>query len=321
MNKSVIESLIKIADNLDNLGYLREASVVDRIAQELSPGNNVASMDYKTDIEKYKSFLQSGNLEAANILKDDVISKYDEQKKLAFLGQANKIKNQLADKYNKIDSYTDDQLYNLLDNYGINNAKDLKTLNVSWNKMMTDLKNKKLLSEEKQDILMYTYRNVAAKFGYSRFNSNITGNFDIDIANYNRLIYNRIFTEASSVLSQVLSSEKYTPQQKEIFKLRADSSMNSVQNQSNKDFAYGSINDANVIENAKDFGVYNAKNINEFNAAWNKVLNYYKTNKFSIDEKNPQAPTMYARPGVAYQLENFKKEIMIQKGFTKLPSS
>jgi hypothetical protein len=75
------------------------------------------------------------------------------------------------------------------------------------------------------------------------------------------------------------------------------------------------------VDNAKGFGVYNAKNIKEFNIAWNKLINFYNTNKFDKDEKNPQAPTIYNKPGVAYQLENFKKEIMIQKGFTKIPSS
>ena len=321
MNKDLINSLIKVASSLDSIGLVREASVVDRIAQELSPGNNVASMDYKTDIEKYKSFLQSGNLEAANILEDDVISKYDEQSKLAFLAQALKIEQQIYAKYNKIDSYTEDQLYNLLDNYGINNAKDLKTLNLSWNKMMQDLKNKKLLTGNKENILRQTYRNVAAKFGFNRFNSNITGNFNTDLGMYERLLANRLFSEASGLLSQVLSSDKYSPKQKEIFKLRADSDFNALETQSNIDLSLGGLNEDSLISNANNFGVYRARNINEFNIAWNKLINYYKTNKSYEDKKNPKAPMIYAGPGVAYQLENFRKELMIQKGFTKSPSS
>lgn len=318
MNKDLINSLIKVASSLDSIGLVKEANVVDRIAQELSPGNNVASMDYKTDIVKYKSLLQSGNLEAANTLKDNVISRYDEQKKLAFLAQAVKIEMQLGNKYNKEDSYTDDQLNNLLNNYGIYKAQDLKTLNLSWNKMMQDLKNKKLLTDNKEDILHNTYKNVATKFGYSRFNSNITGNFNTDMDNYYRLISNRLFTEAGSIMSQVLSSEKYTPQQKEIFKLRADSYFNSLENQSNKSFNIGGISRGYLTDKAKEFGVYNASNINQFNAAWNKLINFLKKEKW--DDK-PQSPITYNFPGVAYELENFKKEIMIQKGFTKLPSS
>jgi hypothetical protein len=116
----------------------------------------------------------------------------------------------------------------------------------------------------------------------------------------------------------VLSSDKYSAQQKEIFKLRADSAFNNEKTKSNKDFNLGGVD---FVDRAKDFGVYNAKNIKEFNIAWNKLINFYKTNKFSNDEKNPQAPTIYNTPGAAYQLENFKKEIMIQKGFTKIPSS
>jgi hypothetical protein len=321
MNKDLINSLIKVASSLDSIGLVKEASVVDRIAQELSPGNNVASMDYKTDIIKYKSLLQSGNLQAANILKDNVISKYDEQKKLAFLAQANKIQDQLGNKYNKLSNITDDQLNNLLVRYKIYDAADLKSFNLSWNKMMQDLKSKNFVNDDNDRIFIMTYRNLAAKFGYTRFNSNITGNFNTDMDNYARLILNRLFTEASSLLSQVFNSNKYSRQQKEIFKLKADSYFNSLENQSNKDFNYAGIDEKALISDAKDLGVYSAKNINEFNAAWKKLLNYYKTEKFTVDEKNPQAPTMYKTPGVAYQLENFRKEIMIQKGFTKLPSN
>jgi hypothetical protein len=135
------------------------------------------------------------------------------------------------------------------------------------------------------------------------------------------MIYNRLFTEASSLLSQVLNNDKYTPQQKEIFKLRADSSFDSLENQSNKDFLYGGLDNDSMIDTAKNFGVYKARNIKEFNSAWNKLLNDYKARKFDKDQKNPKAPTIYASPGVPYQLENFKKEIMIQQGFTKIPSS
>lgn len=320
MNKDLIISLIKVASSLDSIGLVKEANVVDRIAQELSPGNNVASMDYKTDIEKYKSFLQSGNLEAANILKDNVISRYDEQKKLAFLAQANKIQDQLGNTYSKLSNITDDQLNNLLVRYKIYAAADLKSFNLSWNKMMQDLKSKNFVNDDNETIFTQTYRNLATKFGYTRFNSNITGNFNTDLENYARMILNRLFTEANSLLSQVLSSDKYSTQQKEIFKLRADSYVNIEKTKSNKDFESG-INANNLFDKATEFGVYNAKNIKELDIAWNKLINYLKTNKFSREEKNPQAPTMYFGPGVAYQLENFRKEIMIQKGFTKLPSS
>lgn len=35
MNKDLINSLIKVANNLDNIGLVKEASVVDRVAYEL----------------------------------------------------------------------------------------------------------------------------------------------------------------------------------------------------------------------------------------------------------------------------------------------
>ena len=311
-----MRNINKLASLLDRAGDYNLADKLDKIAQDLSPGNNVASMDYKTDIEEYKRLLQSGNLQAANILKDNVISRYDEKSKIAFLYQALKIEAQLNYKYKKEDSYTNDQLYSLLNNYGINNAQDLKTFNSSWNKMMSDLKNKNLLTNNKRSILLQTYWNIAAK--YAEIDSNMTGNFNHDLDLYKALISKRLFTEASSLLSQVLSSDKYSYQQKEIFKLRADSWLNAQKNQSNESLLLGGVNHQYLSDKAKYFGVYNAKNINQFNNAWNKLINFLKKQKMNT---TPQSPTIYNYPGAAYEVENFRKELMIQLGFTTINPS
>jgi len=362
MNKSVIESLVKIANSLDNLGYLKEANRLDKIAQNMapsvdpnyagetaayqpvgvnnptttpatttapvtpndktqSPGQYASTGDYVKDINRYKALLSSGDLNGANALKDSVISSYDLQKRNAFLSQANKIEFQLTDKYYKENSYTDDQLSNLFNRYNINNnVKDLGTFNKLWNSMMTDLKNRKLLNDKKMSILDQTYRTLAARFNFSLYGYNITGNFEKDAIQYERLLFNNLNTEAASLMSQVLSSDKYTDKQKEIFKLRADTAIISLKLQNNKTLELGGINRISLESDAKNFGVLNSKNINEFNAAWAKLINYYKKIKFSNRENDPNAPFIYNYPGVQYELENYRKEVLINKGWLKIPS-
>jgi hypothetical protein len=361
MNKSVIESLVKIANSLDNLGYLKEANRLDKIAQTLappvsfetqqdaynmvgantptntpatttapvtpnnktlSPGQYASTGDYVKDINRFKELLSSGDLNGANALRDSVISSYDLQKRNAFLSQSNKIQYQLTGKYYKENFYTDDQLLNLLNRYNINNnVKDLSAFNKLWNSMMTDLKNRKLLNQQKINILDQTYRTLAARFNFSAYGSNMTGNFETDASQYGRLLHNNLNTEAASLMSQVLSSDKYNDKQKEIFKLRADAQFNNKQVEDNKTLDLGGADYSDLIRNAKDYGVLNSKNIDEFNAAWAKLINYYKTNKFYNRENDPNSPFMYNFPGVQYQLENYRKELLINKGWLKIPSS
>ena len=35
MKKEIVDKLIKVANNLDSLGYMREANIVDRVAKKI----------------------------------------------------------------------------------------------------------------------------------------------------------------------------------------------------------------------------------------------------------------------------------------------
>ena len=86
MKKEIVDKLIKVANNLDSLGYMREANIVDRVAKKIVVSANPeyiskVSLDeaarlkftanYVDDILKYKklSFLYF-KLNSENKLKD-----------------------------------------------------------------------------------------------------------------------------------------------------------------------------------------------------------------------------------------------------------
>ena len=80
MKKEIVDKLIKVANNLDSLGYMREANIVDRVAKKIVLSANpevirlqkgeassiVPSGDYATDIANYKRLYYSGYYDAYN---------------------------------------------------------------------------------------------------------------------------------------------------------------------------------------------------------------------------------------------------------------
>ena len=122
MKKEIVDKLIKVANNLDSLGYMREANIVDRVAKKIVLSANPeyiskVSLDeaarlkftanYVDDILKYKklSFLYF-KLNSENKLKDmqligaykksllDAVKntqKFTDEQKIAFLAQAERI--------------------------------------------------------------------------------------------------------------------------------------------------------------------------------------------------------------------------------------
>jgi len=78
MKKEIINGLIKVANNLDLLGYKEEANIVDRVAKKIVVSANpevkrlekgeasslVPSGDYATDIANYKRLYYSGYYDA-----------------------------------------------------------------------------------------------------------------------------------------------------------------------------------------------------------------------------------------------------------------
>jgi hypothetical protein len=350
MNKSVIESLIKIADNLDNLGYLREASRLDKIAQTMAPppvsyetqqnaynsvddttptntpvntapvttGQNAATDKYVKDINTYKNLLQQRKFKEADYFLKQVANSYqDQQQRDAFVGQAAKINNQYFNQMRNEDNMSDDEIYNLLQTYGINDAANLTDLNKKWNAMMTNLKNQNL-SSEKQSLLRFTYRNIAAKFNYSAFGLEVTGNYKKDLDQYVRLYTNRLTNDAETFLSNVMSSDKYNDNQKQLFAKDTEIEKNSYNPENRNNSGRKSLSNETLNEDLNNFGVLKAKNYQEFNNAfYNMIKNEYMNNKFIRDINNPKAPMVYGYPGVRKQLQLVKEKIMLQRGWKK----
>jgi hypothetical protein len=124
MKKEIVDKLIKVANNLDSLGYMREANIVDRVAKKIvvsaNPENNYkltldqastlkVTGDYARDINNYKSLIYSyysmnddkkyydaKTLKAyadsfLNGVKKAPLTKYSNEERIAFLNQAERI--------------------------------------------------------------------------------------------------------------------------------------------------------------------------------------------------------------------------------------
>ena len=357
MNKSVIESLVKIANSLDNLGYLKEASRLDKIAQTMAPpvsdvtqqnaynmvgpntptntpatttatvtpatqatGQNAANDKYVKDINTYKNLLQQRKFKEAEYFLKQVANSYqDQQQRDAFLGQAAKIKDQNFNQLHNEDNMSDDEIYNLLQKYGIYDAANMAELNKKWNVMMTNLKNQNLLSENKRRVLQFTYRNIAAKFNYSAFGLEVIGNYKKDLKKYVRLYSNRLTNDAETFLSNVMSSDKYNYYQKQSFAKDAEIKKTTYNPEilSNSG-SYLVLSEDTLNEDLNNFGVLKAKNYQEFNNAfYNMIKNEYMNKKFDDEINNPKASMIYGYPGVRKQLQLVKEKIIMQRGWKK----
>ena len=127
MKKDLVSGLIRVANNLDSLGYMEEANIVDRVAKKIvvsqytykthdqSKGISMTG-DYITDITNYKNLIYSAyhknngkyqtdpckeHLGYANKLLNAVLTAmeaiYDTKTKKAFKVQADRILNDLMD--------------------------------------------------------------------------------------------------------------------------------------------------------------------------------------------------------------------------------
>lgn len=343
MNKDLINSLIKVASSLDNMGFLKEANVVDRIAQELSSpvdknyagetqayqpvntapvttGQNAANDKYVKDINNYKNLLKQKKYKEAELFLQQVANSYqDQQQRNAFIGQARKINNQFFNQIDNEDNMSDDEIYNLLQKYGINKAENLADLNKKWNVMMTNLKNQNLLSENKRYLLMYTYRNIAAKFDYSAFGLEVSGNYKKDFEQLQRLYSNGLKNDTETFLSNVMSSDKYNYNQKQLFAKEAE--IHKLTNNPEYYNDYGHLNTISyksLNEGLNDYGVLKAKTYQEFNNAfYNMIKNKYMNKKFFNQNNDPKAPMIYGYPSVRKQLQLVKEIIMLQRGWKK----
>jgi hypothetical protein len=326
MNKRLVSELVKVANSLDVMGFNKEANSLDRIARKILSEDTTKTTDptptgvYKDDINTYKNLLQQKKYKEAEYFLKQVANSYqDQQQRDAFVSQAAKIDDQYLNQKINEDNMSDDEIYNLLQKYGINDAADLADLNKKWNVMMTNLKNENLLSKNKKRLLRFTYRNIAAKFNYSAFGLEVTGNYKKDLGQYTRLYTNRLTNDAETFLNNVMSSDKYNNYQKQVFAKEAEYQKNFYNPEIlDNDGNYYILTDESINENLNNYGVLKAKNYQEFNNAfYNMIKDEYMNKKFTNEINNPKAPMLYGYPGVRKQLQLVKENIMLRRGWKK----
>ena len=91
MNKEILDELIKVAKQLDAVGLYKEASSVDKIAQN---GLSVfASGQYSDHIQRYKDLVEKNDVQGAtNYFNAVMRSSFTPEQKGAFRAQAERIR-------------------------------------------------------------------------------------------------------------------------------------------------------------------------------------------------------------------------------------
>ena len=131
--KSLAKELIKIAINLDNMGFVKEASNLDKIAQKIvvsADYNTEPSLNYSNDLKNYEMMVKAKSQDSGlngfaatlidNHMKafiDKIMEQYKSPQKEAFLLQAKNIKHAIENRLNSQDLNT--KLYSLLRSQGI----------------------------------------------------------------------------------------------------------------------------------------------------------------------------------------------------------
>jgi hypothetical protein len=125
--------------------------------------------------------------------------------------------------------------------------------------------------------------------------------------------------DAETFLSNVMSSNKYNNNQKQLFAKDAEIEKKSRNPEIYDN--YGSFNSVlveTINEDLNNYGVLKAKNYQEFNNAfYNMIKNEYMNKKFTNEINNPKAPMIYGYPGVRKKLQLVKEKIMLQRGWNK----
>ena len=149
MKKEIVDKLIKVANNLDSLGYMREANIVDRVAKKIVVSANpeypsmtvnearakIPTGDYTSDIITYKSLIADTYFDIdnnytkkgiepyktlAHNFKLRAITKLQEkstQEAKAFQNQANRIKYDFENDTLDVNEMFDDKLTLSLNEY------------------------------------------------------------------------------------------------------------------------------------------------------------------------------------------------------------
>jgi hypothetical protein len=92
MKKDLIIQLVKVANNLDEMGFSKEANHLDKIASKIVV-SFASTEKYTADIKQFKALVMNGKQDEADTLLFSVLDgkEYSEAQKKAFRHQANSI--------------------------------------------------------------------------------------------------------------------------------------------------------------------------------------------------------------------------------------
>ena len=92
MKKDLIIQLVKVANNLDEMGFSKEANILDKIASKIVVSQRPTGK-YTEDIKQFKALMLAGKSDDAITLLFSVLDSkdYSEAQKKAFKHQANSI--------------------------------------------------------------------------------------------------------------------------------------------------------------------------------------------------------------------------------------
>jgi hypothetical protein len=105
---SVVSELVRIANTLDESGFVREASAIDKVAKKIVT-SSVDETTYKKDIDNYRKLISDYHFAKDPTEKQQLLqqatnqyngvlnsmwSRYDRQQKQAWMAQSNRIRNE-----------------------------------------------------------------------------------------------------------------------------------------------------------------------------------------------------------------------------------
>ena len=171
MEKNLLLKLIRVANRLDSLGLLKEANILDRIAQEQADKlDKIAQIieenpqtKYKEAIEEYKEALSNEAENSENIITDfnswcDYMynntnnKKYYLQLKYNFGKHAERLKIFYMPESN---FYDDVSLIRNIKAFGLETAKDVNEFNARWKQFTDSTKRNRFMNSTKTSPYIY----------------------------------------------------------------------------------------------------------------------------------------------------------------------
>jgi len=163
MDKKVLSSLVMIADVLDNMGFYKEAKVLDRIVV----GQNVETY-YSKQIKKYKEYVLKNDVRGATNFFNYVMSYLPPDQQSTFRDQTMRIR--LENRFGEYKNYNGTvfsraQLDNILNLFELNDKDiDREEFDKRWKAMMFKINQNFDIDQASTRQLQLTYNLLTKRF-------------------------------------------------------------------------------------------------------------------------------------------------------------